>query len=421
MEKKLKYISYLAGESCKRFDGGKKYYSTGAVSGDGEYELVSYDNRPSRANVMVKENDIILAKMSNTNKTTIVDKEMEKNIYSTGFAVLNSHKLNNKYFYYLLSDYEFNEKKNLYSNGTTQVAINDLSLLNIKVNYVDNIICQEKIASFLDKKIKLIDGIILDLNNEIEILGNYKESLIIETVCRGLDKKCKLKDSKIQWIGSVPEHWNVRRIKHCFINDKFGIKVGPFGSSLTDCVVGSNEGSYKIYGQANLIQRDFSIGDNYVSEKDYYRLKSYEVIPEDIVVSMMGTIGKCRVVPYNIEKGIMDSHLIKIRVNKDIMDPKYFEYQYEGKNIYEQLLYYSNGSIMNGLNSSIVKNVYFVYPPIEEQKKIVEYLDDKCSNIDNIIKEKQQQVNKIEKYKESLIYEYVTGKKALKGVEELYG
>ena len=103
------------------------------------------------------------------------------------------------------------------------------------------------------------------------------------------------------------------------------------------------------------------------------------------------------------------------------MLPKYFEYQYEGNNIYEQLLYYSNGSIMNGLNSTIVKNIYFVYPPLEEQKEIVEYLDKKCEQIDKIIEEKQKQVEKIEEYKKSVIYEYVTGKKRVEGAEELYG
>ena len=73
-----------------------------------------------------------------------------------------------------------------------------------------------------------------------------------------------------------------------------------------------------MYGQANLIRKDFEYGDNYVTEKNYKRLINYEVLPNDIAVSMMGTIGKCAVVPFGIEAGIMDSHLIKIRLSETI-------------------------------------------------------------------------------------------------------
>lgn len=124
-----------------------------------------------------------------------------------------------------------------------------------------------------------------------------------------------IKPSGIEWIGDIPSDWEVKRIKYLFQNNSDGIKVGPFGSALTNEVVSSDEGEYKIYGQANLIRRDFNYGDNYISYKNFKRLKSYEVLPNDITISMMGTIGKCCVVPENIQLGIMDSHLIKIRLD----------------------------------------------------------------------------------------------------------
>ena len=83
---------------------------------------------------------------------------------------------------------------------------------------------------------------------------------------------------------------------------------------LQPIVVTKEDGKYKIYGQANLVRRNFDYGDNFVTEKTYKQLKNYEVLPNDICVSMMGTIGKCCVVSQNINKGIMDSHLIKIRL-----------------------------------------------------------------------------------------------------------
>ena len=164
----------------------------------------------------------------------------------------------------------------------------------------------------------------------------------------------QMKESGIQWIGAIPYSWNVERIKYIIQNNDNGIKVGPFGSALTNEVVSSDEGKYKVYGQSNLIRKDFSYGDNYVSEQNYKRLINYEVLPNDIAVSMMGTIGKCSVVPDNIESGIMDSHLIKIRLSQKML-PRYFEYAYESDMGYSQLLINSKGSIMNGLNSTIIK------------------------------------------------------------------
>ena len=82
----------------------------------------------------------------------------------------------------------------------------------------------------------------------------------------------QMKESGIQWIGAIPYSWNVERIKYIIQNNDNGIKVGPFGSALTNEVVSSDEGKYKVYGQSNLIRKDFSYGDNYVSEQNYKRL-----------------------------------------------------------------------------------------------------------------------------------------------------
>ena len=217
----------------------------------------------------------------------------------------------------------------------------------------------------------------------------------------------RMKESGIQWIGAIPYNWNVERIKHIIQNNDNGIKVGPFGSALTNEVVSSNEGKYKVYGQSNLIRKDFSYGDNYVSEQNYKRLINYEVLPNDIAVSMMGTIGKCSVVPNNIEPGIMDSHLIKIRLSQKML-PRYFEYAYESDMGYSQLLINSKGSIMNGLNSTIVKGLYIPVPEIIEQQALVDFLDKECAQIDSIATDLDKQIALLQQYKKSLITETVT-------------
>jgi type I restriction enzyme S subunit len=217
----------------------------------------------------------------------------------------------------------------------------------------------------------------------------------------------KMKPSGIAWIGEIPTGWDVKRVKYVIQNNADGIKVGPFGSALTNEVVSSEEGQYKIYGQANLIRKDFNYGDNFVTEENYRRLINYEVLPDDIAVSMMGTIGKCSVVPYGIQPGIMDSHLIKIRLSKK-MSPRFFEYIYESCVVYEQLVVNSKGSIMNGLNSTIVKSVFLAVPSIDEQTVIADFLDAQCAKIDSVIANIEKQIETLQKYKKSMITEAVT-------------
>ncbi len=232
-----------------------------------------------------------------------------------------------------------------------------------------------------DDNCSQVNTMLSNIESQLELLKEFETSLITETVTKGLRQGVELEDSGILWIGSVPKHWKVKRIKYIISTDSNGIKVGPFGSSLTNAVVDSERGAYKIYGQANLIRHDFEYGDNYVTEKDYRRLKNYEVLPGDVLLSMMGTIGKCSTVPEGITPGIMDSHLIKIRLS-DLMIPRYLEYVYEHSSVvYEQLLLNGKGSIMNGLNSTVVKNVYIPVPPIDEQIAIADYLDAKCGNL----------------------------------------
>ena len=233
----------------------------------------------------------------------------------------------------------------------------------------------------------------------------------MQVVTKGIKPRREMKDSIKHWIGQIPKQWNLMRIKNIVDQSKDGIKIGPFGSALTNKTLG--DGDYNVYSQANLIAADFSKTKNTINEETFKELISYEVYPGDICLSMMGTIGKCKKVPQGIKKGIMDSHLIKIRLSKEI-DSRYFEYVYDkdlGGVCYAQMQYDKKGFIMDGLNTAIVKNLYFPVPSLEEQIEIADYLDIKCAEMDSLIKKKEQLLSEFESYKKSLIYEYVTGKK----------
>ena len=222
-------------------------------------------------------------------------------------------------------------------------------------------------------------------------------------------KERKMRDSGSPWIGEVPEGWKIKKIKYLIKQTKDGIKIGPFGSALSNKTL--DNGDYNVYGQANLVNSDFTTTKNTINQNTFNNLSSYEVIPGDICVSMMGTIGKCKVVPHNIHRGIMDSHLIKIRLNDNEMISEFFEYVYDKDNspvCFTQMQYEKTGSIMDGLNTSIVKRIYLPTPPISEQHRIAAFLDSKCSEIDTLIENLRARMESVKEYKKAVITEAVT-------------
>ena len=217
------------------------------------------------------------------------------------------------------------------------------------------------------------------------------------------------KDSSIPSIGTIPNSWRVVPIKYVLEQSANGIKIGPFGSTLTGKVSPANQ--VKVYGQWNVIGKDFSAGKNYVSEDTYQELESYWIHPNDILISMMGTVGKCAIIPKGIAKGIMDSHIVKVRLDETIILPQFFYYVYDkdGSNVViSQIQRDRRGSIMDGLNSTLIKSFIIPLPPLSEQQDIVSFLDEKVNMIDATIAEKEQMLKELKAYRSAIISEAVT-------------
>lgn len=268
---------------------------------------------------------------------------------------------------------------------------------------------QIRIVDYIDNRCAEIDKVIKAKETTNEKLKEYRQSIIYEAVTKGLDKNSKMKDSGIEWIGEIPKGWRISKIKFLLLESSNSMRIGPYGSSLSGSVI-QQEGNYKVYGQENLIADNFSIGEKYISNNKYEELNAYTLRPGDITISMMGTIGKCSIVPSQIEPGIMDSHLIRIRFNSSKIVSTFFKYSFSSDSSIKQLYYYSQGSIMNGLNSSIIKSISIALPSIGVQIKIVNYLDRKCAEIDSVISSNEKTIDKLKEYRQSIIYEAVTGK-----------
>lgn len=194
-----------------------------------------------------------------------------------------------------------------------------------------------------------------------------------------------------------------------------GIKIGPFGSQLKKEIL-LPDGQYRVYGQENVYNHDFSLGDRYLSKEHFNRLNSCEIIPGDFVMSTMGTIGKCAIVPDSIQCGIMDSHLIRLRIDEKKINPNYLLQLFSDQYHYlsDQTVRLAVGGIMDGLSVGIVSNLSVIYPEnLDEQNEIVSVLSDMDEAISNL----QKLIRKKKDIRQGTMQMLVTGRKRLSGFD----
>lgn len=264
---------------------------------------------------------------------------------------------------------------------------------------------QKAIAEFLDGRCTEIDSIIADIEKQIELLKQYKKSLITETVTKGLDKSVPMKDSGFEFIGRIPQHWLVEPIKNrtAFINGDRGENYPSRGEMMSEGIPFINAGHI-----CNGII-DFENMD-YISYQKYRLMGGVKLQPNDILYCLRGSIGKSSIV--SLHEGTVASSLVTLRSISII--PRFLFYSINSDIEETQRALWDNGTAQPNLSAENLGRFKICIPPFEEQTIIVDYLDKQCEKIDAIISDKLQQLDIIQKHKKSLIYEYVTGQKRVK-------
>jgi type I restriction enzyme S subunit len=187
------------------------------------------------------------------------------------------------------------------------------------------------------------------------------------------------------------------------------IKAGPFGSSITkDTYTGIG---YKVYGQEQVVAGDASVGDYYISSELFQRLKTCEVQPGDLLISVMGTVGKVLVIPDDHEPGVINPRLLRVALDKAKVCPYYMKYFLESEEIGRTLTRWSQGGTMGGLNAEIVGNLKVFVPDNLEQKRIVELL----STWDRAIDLTERLIVEKHLRRKGLMQQLLTGKRRLPG------
>lgn len=267
---------------------------------------------------------------------------------------------------------------------------------------------QKRIADFLDSKVTEIDKIISETKASIENYKEYKQSVITEAVTKGLDENMPMKDSGIKWIGEIPVNWRLGKIKSCVT------KVGSGKTPKGGGDVYSSEGVLFLRSQ-NVYDTGLVLDDPaYISEEIDEEMKNTRVMDKDVLLNITGgSIGRCCIYDKSYGKANVNQHVSIIRLKQDIMFPEYMHYYWLSSLGKMSVNLYQTGGNREGMSADAIKNSPIIYTSISTQKEIIAFLDSKCAEIDNIILEKEKLITNLEEYKKSLIYEYVTGKKAV--------
>lgn len=269
---------------------------------------------------------------------------------------------------------------------------------------------QQAIASYLDTKCAEIDSLIELQEQMIAQLTDYKQSVITEAVTKGLNPKVPMKDSGMPWIGQVPAHWEIRKIKNICKSEKYSIKTGPFGTQLKGQEL-QPEGDVCVYNQRNVIDGQFDETQFFVSSNKAKELTSFYTKPLDLLVTSRGTIGRCAILPKDRPMGILHPCLIALRINQQICNIMWAKIFINDSACFSTNIFLnSNATTIEVIYTDSLKNILIPIPPLEEQQAIITYLDAQCHEIDSLIALKRQKIETLKEYKKSVIFEAVTGK-----------
>ena len=340
--------------------------------------------------IQLSDGDILVTKDGTIGKIAVVTKLNKPACLNSGIFVVkpkDTSIFNPNYFYWLLESpllKSFNNYMNL--GGTTIIHLyqNIFERMPLVIPSKKE---QEIIADYLDRKCSEIDKMIALEEKVIEELKAYKQSVITEAVTKGLNPDVPMKDSGIEWIGKIPEHWNTSRLK------KIANKR----------VEKSNEHNLNYIGLENLA----SFSEEMVETENIYGTEGANVCCEGDVIfgKLRPYLGKVKVIK---DRCYCSTEFLVLK-NNDC--PKYLRYLMLSEWFIKIVNASTYGTKMPRANTDFILNMSVPIPPLDDKKNIVSYLENKCSEIDSLVSIKNSKIKELKNYKKSIIYEYVTGKR----------
>jgi len=347
----------------------------------------------------VRKNDVLITKDSETADDIAVPSLVTETLdgvvcgYHLAQIRMNPKKFHGPYLFRLFQSKDYGSRFETSAKGITRVGLGQAAIADA-ITPVPPLTEQTAIADYLDTKTSQIDRQIGLLSQKVMQYSKIKQSLINETVTRGLDKSMPMKGSGVAWIGEVPDHWEVKRINDIAIQNK--IK----NSNLIEKNLLSLS-----YGR--IIRKDFNTSFGLLPES----FETYQVVNKGTVILRLTDLQndqRSLRVGLASERGIITSAYLGLVFNRSI-NPKFAYYLLH---VYDlaKVFYWFGGGLRSTMRFDDIKVIPFVIPPVSEQEAIAKYLDEKTVKIDCIVTAINDQLDKLKDLRKALINDVVTGK-----------
>jgi len=410
---KIKYIATLS-PSCDRSEltpesvityTPMEYIKNGAFINNTE----QYGNVPASL-TPYQEGDIAMAKVTpcfeNGNIAVMEGLSNGFGVGSSELIIFRPKNIETRFLFYWLRNTAFVERAISTITGTGGLKRISTEFVRNSEIPLPSVEEQKKIAEYLDRKCNQLDSIIDRQHHVIEKLNAYKLSVITEAVTKGLNPDAPMKDSGIEWIGEIPSHWNISKVKYAVT------KVGSGKTPKGGADVYSSAGVLFIRSQ-NVYNEGLMLDNStYISPEIDEEMSNTRVYGGDVLLNITGgSIGRCCIYPDELDHANVNQHVCIIRTIQNIITPKYMYYFWISKSGQTSIDIYQTGANREGMNFEQINNTMMPFISVDEQQQITDYLDKKCAAIDASIAKRQQLIEKLTEYKKSLIFEVVTGKK----------
>lgn len=304
-----------------------------------------------------------------------------------------------KYLVYLLNSPWFKVQVKRYESGTTRKRISRKNLDRICMNF-PSLPEQKRIVARIEELFSELDSGVETLKKTKQQLAVYRQA-VLKAAFEG-----RLTRTYRETKGF--EKWEMVPITAVIAKNKNALKAGPFGSALKkDCYVPSG---YKVYGQEQVIAGDETIGNYYINKKKYEELSSCAVAPEDVLISLVGTVGKVLVLSDACLPGIINPRLIKVTLDATKMLPLFFKYYFESaylKSLYKEKVH---GATMDVLNMGMIKELPFPFCNVKEQRQVIAEIESRLSVCDSIEKTVDAALQQAESMRQSILKKAFEGK-----------
>lgn len=344
---------------------------------DGEYVLLGEDGAP------------------------FLDAFSKKAYIISGKTWVNNHahvlksKTNNKFLCYYLNSFNYKG----YVSGTTRLKLTQAEMKRIPVP-VPPLSEQERIVARIEELFSQLDAGVETLKKTKAQLSVYRQAVLKEAFEGRLTQAFREENG-------LPD-WKTISITQAIVQRKNALKAGPFGSALKkECYVPSG---YKVYGQEQVIANNENIGNYYIDEEKYQELISCAIAPHDILISLVGTVGKVLVLSDNCLPGIINPRLIKVTLDEKIMMPYFFKYYFESaylKSLYKKK---AHGATMDVLNMGMIKELPFPLCDIQEQGQVIKEIESRLSVCDSIEQTVDTALQQAEAMRQSILKDAFEGR-----------